>query len=458
LTAAGLITGAKWLLEAFYSTRLLKLRCGPAVRRNAWERALLARLQELDGDKPPSEPKALPQSTDPGPWQFELQCAELIRYHAKGLSDCASLEASSRDEARDIVAKLSGFRRSFSKQVDDVSDNVSSAPTTAIVLQDLQKVLLPEDAERAWAWLWDDGGDAGSGAWLWTQEGDQLEAERVEEEVLAQRVLTTRAETTELVSSIRQYNTIFALFRFVVQCCYGALLSMLSLAIFFPSAFERLCWAFSSLVVALSFIFGSLLREVCESLLLILIIRPFDVGDRVVVHGQRLLVVELHVLTTTFLNSCQEVVYLRNSLIFQDREGFVNLSHSDHAECMIQIEILAEDSTSQNVRQLELAMRRFCAGKPEVWIAEKCGTATINTGGCAGVTCSMSTGAGGGYVCWTFRAVHQRNLQDAYQARVDTSRLLSLLVGECVDQGIRLRRPPVEVRLVKSDDEAEDAK
>jgi len=503
-TTTGLITGAKWLLEAFYSTRLLKLKCGEAVRRNSWERAVLERLQEVGTDKMPSAPTGLSQSTNPGPWQFELECAWLIRHahDAKGPVDVDFLEDATRTEAKQIVTKLRELRdapttqaiaegqqcdgsatpalrrrdsnisncdgsatparrRRDSKVASEGQRDGSDTPakrrrdskasekgrdddeSATVELADFQQVLLPHDAERAWAWFWGEG-DEGTGAWLW-DEGESMKAPSVHQDVIAQRVLHTRAETTELVSSICQYNTIFALFRFVVQCLYWTIVSLLALAIFFPSGFERLCWAFSSLVVALSFIFGSLLREVCESLLLILIIRPFDVGDRVVVHGARLLVVELHVLTTTFLNECNEVVYLRNSLVFQDRDGFVNLSHSENGECMIQLEIVAEDSTPQNVTHLELATRRHCAARPDVWLADVCGTPSINTAGCVGMTVSMTSGLGGGYVCWTFRAVHKRNLQDPYQARVDSSRLLAQLVNECVTKGIRLRRPPVEV-------------
>merc|ERR1712190_644729 len=122
----------------------------------------------------------------------------------------------------------------------------------------------------------------------------------------------------------------------------GVALLVSILAVNFPHTLETAWWAFFSLIGSFSFVFGSLIKDVCESLTLILLIRPFDLGDRIVVGGQRLLVVELNMLTTTFLNGYNELVWLRNSQIFTDAAGVCNLSRSEHAECAIELDILAE--------------------------------------------------------------------------------------------------------------------
>merc|ERR1712157_522914 len=113
-----------------------------------------------------------------------------------------------------------------------------------------------------------------------------------------------------------------------------------------------------------------------------------------------------NMLTTTFLNSQNELVWLRNSQIVADRAGVCNLSRSENAECAVELEILVEDSIPKNIQALERSVQAWCEARSETWVSEKCGTATVHSGGSSGILCSTDV-ASPGVVRWRFRAVHQ---------------------------------------------------
>ena len=82
------------------------------------------------------------------------------------------------------------------------------------------------------------------------------------------------------------------------------------------------------------------------------------------------------------------------------------MSRSGGAECAVELELLAEDSTTANVRGLEQAARALCEAHAETWVPEKSGIATVVSGGNGEVLCSMAGGTPG-TVRWRFRAIHR---------------------------------------------------
>lgn len=454
LMAASALTACRWLVECLYSTRLLKLRCGAQVLENAWQRAAIDRLCRW---KPSKEPPLALRSGS-GIWEFDMQCAKLIKGHSAEFIAQQDKDAELLEAARifsEIIAAMS-------QQASGSPSRMTRVPTPAggeevqgqspregrrscvrlLELGDLKRCLEKGDADRAWAWLWG-AGDEGAGAWLWQDSGQGL---GIDEDMFVRRIMEMRADTRELVSSICEYNTIFRLFHNVVMCVYVASMALLALAVICPGALAALWWTFSSALVAVSFIFGPLIRDAFESLALILFIRPYDVGDRVVIADQRMMVVEINVLTTTFNNGFNELVWFRNSQIFSDKRGVRNLSRSEHAECAVELDILAEDSTMANIRGLERTVRKWCEERPHVWVAAHCGDATACAPGSGGILCSMAA-CGAGVMRWRFRAVHQRNLHSPLQVKVDASKLMLALIEACLARGVRLRRPPQGISL-----------
>ncbi|KAH7365103.1 hypothetical protein KP509_18G009100 [Ceratopteris richardii] len=94
---------------------------------------------------------------------------------------------------------------------------------------------------------------------------------------------------------------------------------MLTLLIVFFLIFgvetSKLLVFFSSVFIPSVFVFGNSARTTFESLIFLFVTHPFDVGDRVVVEGQTMLVEEMNVLNTVFLGPTNEKIYFPNSLL-----------------------------------------------------------------------------------------------------------------------------------------------
>jgi len=450
--AASCLSGARWLLECLYSTRLLKMKCESKIMQNTWERAVIERLRM---GMPDGSPAALPGGSALGIWAFDLYCAELIRSrkdHAEMDDDEEEEQASKIFDHVLALIDPSAPCATSSDGADDTPialDRLSSGtqarelPTT-LRYDDLKRYLPEAEAEKAWAWLGDgDDDEIGTGAWY---DCDSQQGMQLKKETFTRHVRQTWSDSRDLVSNIDEYNTIYTLFRSIVRCAFALTLVVIVLATFEPNALSSLWWTMSSVTVALSFVFGPLLREMFESLTLILVIRPFDVGDRVIILGKRMQVIELNFFTTNFLDGDTTRVEIKNSMIFSDKLGVCNLTRSGHTECGVELNILAEDSTTHNVEYLQECVRKECARLSETWVDGECGDATVNLGGDSGVLVGMSPEAPG-VVRWRFRVIHKLNLQSPRGVRVDASKLLAFLVQECKDYGIRLQRPPYDTRF-----------
>lgn len=436
---SSVLSAGRWLVECLYSTRLLKLRCGPRVLDNAWHRAVVERFRECveRGPEAALDPSpVLPQFR--GLWEFDFHCAELIRLNA---ADAHSKKDQDEDydaaEGAELFNQIIELKEAQSATIEESPTSASYRTLSAEMLLSL---LPKEDAQNAWVWLWGDGGD-GTGEWLWN---DCADGPGVDESTFVNRISQAKAETEKLVSNICEYNSIFALFRTVVGVAHGGAMICMLLSLFWPGAMATLWWISSSVIVAVSFTFGPLIRDACESLALILVIRPFDVGDRVVIAGNRMRVMEIDMLTTTFMNGHNELVWIRNSQIFAEKGGVRNLSRSKNEECGVELDLLAEDSTQQNIEALSAAVKKFCEAWPDKWVANDCGQATAlaSPAGCT-VAATMSV-SGAATVRWRFRATHRENLHNALSLAMDTSRLLTLLVDVCNKLGIRFCRPPLQ--------------
>eukprot|EP00927_Polykrikos_kofoidii_P050128 TRINITY_DN4405_c0_g1_i6.p1 TRINITY_DN4405_c0_g1~~TRINITY_DN4405_c0_g1_i6.p1 ORF type:complete len:617 (+),score=103.02 TRINITY_DN4405_c0_g1_i6:66-1916(+) len=426
--AVAAVSATRYVIESLYSTRLLKNRCEQRVLENQWQHAVVERLHNISQETSSSRAPVL--STGSGPFEFDAHCAMLIQRHAKELDS----------------PKTSHETRAMVSAIFDQITRSKGSPIGARTMspEDLDRALPKEDAQRAWAWLHrkkdtpakDGNSDGGS-------DSDSAD-EPVDEIEFRERIAETRAETLDLASSICEFHTVCGLFRSILQIVHCGALSAIFLALFFPAAFANVMWTLSSILVAGSFMFGSLARDVCESLALILFIRPFDVGDRVCVAGAVLIVVEVNLLTTAFVNPYNELVWLRNSQIFSDSSGVRNFSRSEHSECAVELDLLAEDCSFENIEALEKFVRDWCEERKESWLYDQCGDATACSGPDAGVLSSTSEKYPG-IIRWRFRAVHKSNLHVPSVVKRATSRLLLGLLEACKDRNIRLQQPATRV-------------
>ncbi|KAJ1341375.1 hypothetical protein BSLG_004105 [Batrachochytrium salamandrivorans] len=74
---------------------------------------------------------------------------------------------------------------------------------------------------------------------------------------------------------------------------------------------------FTSILVALSFIFGGAAKTTFDCIVFLFVTHPYDTGDRVLVDGVGFRVIELNLLTTVFENGDGRTVYAPNAVLSQ---------------------------------------------------------------------------------------------------------------------------------------------
>ncbi|GAB2276514.1 hypothetical protein Dimus_011234 [Dionaea muscipula] len=80
-------------------------------------------------------------------------------------------------------------------------------------------------------------------------------------------------------------------------------------------ATTKLIVLLSSQLVVAAFIFGNTCKTIFEAIIFVFVMHPFDVGDRCVIDGNKMLVEEMNILTTVFLKWDKEKVYYPNSIL-----------------------------------------------------------------------------------------------------------------------------------------------
>lgn len=111
-----------------------------------------------------------------------------------------------------------------------------------------------------------------------------------------------------------------------------------------------------TLLLGLSFFFGSSAKNLFESVIFIFATRPYNVGDRVYIDDMNLVVKEIHILSTTFLRSDGQLIYAPNSNLQQKYIHNIRRSppQSEGVEAYVGFE-----TTPEQIEALELKMNRF---------------------------------------------------------------------------------------------------
>ncbi|CAK9233781.1 unnamed protein product [Sphagnum troendelagicum] len=120
----------------------------------------------------------------------------------------------------------------------------------------------------------------------------------------------------------------------------------------------------SSLLIPAVAVFGNMARTTFESIVFLFVIHPFDVGDRVSVEGVPLLVEEMNIFSTIFLNGANEKISYPNSLLAT--KPITNVHRSPDQWDLIEIRI---DSTTNvpKIGILQDRLNRYIESLPEIW-------------------------------------------------------------------------------------------
>lgn len=124
-----------------------------------------------------------------------------------------------------------------------------------------------------------------------------------------------------------------------------------------------------TVLVSASFAIGPTFANVVSSLLLVLVTRPFDVGDRITASGlfggdEMLLVKRINILTTELLRVTQKLVVVPNAALAAMH--IENLRRSPDAVVRLEL-LVARHTTAAQLEAVRRAVNVFCASEPLAW-------------------------------------------------------------------------------------------
>eukprot|EP00418_Pyrodinium_bahamense_P084329 CAMPEP_0179070116 /NCGR_PEP_ID=MMETSP0796-20121207/30855_1 /TAXON_ID=73915 /ORGANISM="Pyrodinium bahamense, Strain pbaha01" /LENGTH=780 /DNA_ID=CAMNT_0020767199 /DNA_START=45 /DNA_END=2389 /DNA_ORIENTATION=+ len=360
-------------------------------------------------------------------------------------ADCVEIE----DEARGLFEQLANrhWVGSPSSSPSHIArtDSLSSlwqplcgSAGANLLRSDLVSIMPSEDADRTWQLLTlrSDGDGTGGGA-----------AARfsVSEQEFVQAVRGTFERFHMLAATVKDYAAIWLVFSNVLAAVQVAVAIGIILAVFFPPQVLRtVCISVPTAFLGVSFVFGGLLREIFESLVLILLVQPYDVGDRICLPDgddayRTFIVQKINILTTEARDLSNQCVYLKNSILFQESR-IMNLGRSLNAVVELSFEMPAEQFTLEIVNALEGFVRQYMSYRAVNWVPTYLRSFTPIANG--RTQCDLS-----GAVTHRFRLMHRKPWQHIREIRNDTTNVLYALIEEMRRLGLDFRLPAQPVHL-----------
>jgi small-conductance mechanosensitive channel len=100
----------------------------------------------------------------------------------------------------------------------------------------------------------------------------------------------------------------------IMRVLLCTVLAMITLSLFELTTYNTIA-SYSSIMLSLSFLFGSSARSAFEAIIFLLMVHPYDVGDRVVIEGENYLVSKINLLTTVLEKWDGKLIYMPTSRI-----------------------------------------------------------------------------------------------------------------------------------------------
>ena len=165
----------------------------------------------------------------------------------------------------------------------------------------------------------------------------------------------------------------------IVRMCFGGLfwsLMFIVVLLIFEIDIETVVLPYLSIMLAFSFAFGVTLRNMLESAILVLIITPFEVGDRITLrHIDGVLIVDRITLFNTICHRTNgEYIEVANSEIISSH--VVNHHRSFPYSFFLRVEIKSDSINADIISRLVRNTKQFCEdsptfmGNPGVWLDE----------------------------------------------------------------------------------------
>lgn len=123
-------------------------------------------------------------------------------------------------------------------------------------------------------------------------------------------ILYIYRERRNLFKSLRDLSEALGRLNLILYGFSGFLTAFLSLPVYGIELTAVL--PFTSILVALSFVFGSATRNTFECIIFLFVTHPYDTGDRIIIDGSTYLVDEVNLLTTVLVRSDGQRIYAPN--------------------------------------------------------------------------------------------------------------------------------------------------
>jgi small-conductance mechanosensitive channel len=120
---------------------------------------------------------------------------------------------------------------------------------------------------------------------------------------------------------------------------------------------------FATLFLGLSFIFGSALQNIFESMMMIFFVKPFEQGDRVKLGGETFIVSRIHLLSTQMLTTDGRFFIVPNSTLIKER--ILNMSRSAAFTIQFELEV-AFETPAEAIQQLQAGVKSLCNSDPRL--------------------------------------------------------------------------------------------
>jgi len=247
-----------------------------------------------------------------------------------------------------------------------------------------------------------------------------------------------------IAATVKDYAAIWLVFSNVVYVVQLILSSAIILGTFFPAEVLRtLCISMSTVALGLSFIFGNLLKEIFESVVLLLVMHPYDVGDRIQLGDGDALriytVQKINIMTTEVRDLANHCIYLKNNALYNEA-SLVNLGRSLNAVVEIGVTFQTSEMSSTVSYRINQYVNLYVQEHAHAWVPSYVRSFSPVERGRA--NCDLA-----GAVTHCVRIMHRQPWQNIRDIRRDTTELMYKILGQLHSWGVDFRNTPQPVHI-----------
>ncbi|KAM3684906.1 hypothetical protein ACB094_11G080100 [Castanea mollissima] len=190
-----------------------------------------------------------------------------------------------------------------------------------------------------------------------------LETGRITKSSFRNWVVHAYVERKALAHSLNDTKTAVHQLHKLASAIVTVIITVVSLLVM-GLATTKVIFVVTSQLLLVGFMFQNMCKTMFESIILVFVMHPFDVGDRCVIDGIQMIVEEMNILTTVFLRYDNEKIYYPNSVLLT--KPISNFRRSPDMADFIDFTI--DVSTHMDdINALKKAIQAYLESKPKHW-------------------------------------------------------------------------------------------